>query len=121
MHELEELLKRSEMNLTLVIAEEELSNANNTIYILEVDTNNNAAGGRGGGFGSRRFKRIYGFKIKDKISKKIVESDDVDGIDIGYVTRLPVMVNDEEIMISCSIDTDMICILNERYKVDMLL
>ncbi len=117
MDELYQLLKKGEMNLTLVIAEDELANVDNTIYILEVDMDSSAAGGRGGGFGSRRFKKIHGFKIKDKISKKIVESDDVANIDIGYVMRLPIMINNEEIMISCSIDPDMIYMLNTRFNI----
>lgn len=117
MHELNELLRKSEMNLTLVIAEGELDNVNNTIYILEVDADSSAAGGRGGGFGSRRFKKIHGFKIEDNISKKIVESDDVEGIDVGYVIRLSMLLNDEEIIVSCSIDPDMIDILNKRYNI----
>lgn len=115
MQELDQLLKKSEMNLTLVIAEDELDSKNNTIYVLEVDTNSNAAGGRGGGFGARKFKKIHGFKINNNIIKKMVESNDVDDIDVGYVIRLPTKVNDEEIMISCSIDPDMIDILNKKY------
>lgn len=114
MNELDELLKRGEMNQTLVIARDDLDSANNIIYVLEVDMGSNAAGGRGGGFGSRRFKKIHGFRINDSI-EKFVESDDVDDIDVGYVIRLPIMVDGEEIMVSCSIDPDMIDMLNARF------
>lgn len=117
MNEFEELIKKGEMNLTLVIAEDELDSKDNTIYILEVDTNTNAAGGRGAGFGSRRFKKIHGFKIKDGNVEKIVESNAINDIDVGYVIRLPIEINGEEIVVSCSIDPEMISILNQRFKI----
>ena len=120
MNKLEELLRSAEHNLALVIARDEIdlaNNTDNTIYILEIDTSSNAAGGRAAGFGFRRFKRIHGFEIKDNSITKFVESDDVDDIDIGYIARLPIMLsNGEEIMVSCSIDADIVKSLNARFQ-----
>ncbi len=115
MNELKELLKRSESNLSIVIAMEDLDNPNNIIYILDIDDSSNSAGGRVGGFGYRKFKKIHAFKIIDNKPIKVLE-DNIDDIDISYVTRLPISIDNEEYMISCSIDSNLINLLNERYN-----
>ncbi|MEM3002322.1 MAG: hypothetical protein QXK74_06890 [Candidatus Nitrosocaldaceae archaeon] len=121
MDEFIELIKRSEMNLTLIIASTEPNlDYNNILYILEIDAESKAAGGRSAGFGSRRFKKIHGFHIKGKEWRKIVESDDVDWIEVSYVLRLPIILhNGFEAMASCSIDPDLIDILNKRFNISI--
>jgi hypothetical protein len=115
LNELKELLKRSESNLSIVIAMKDLNDPNNIIYILDIDDSSNSAGGRIGGFGYRKFKKIYAFKVIDNKPIKILE-DNIDDIDIPYVARLPISIDNEEYMISCSIDSNLINLLNKRYN-----
>ncbi|MEM2856413.1 MAG: hypothetical protein QW416_04855 [Candidatus Nitrosocaldaceae archaeon] len=107
--------------MTLIIASTEPNlDYNNILYILEIDAESKAAGGRSAGFGSRRFKKIHGFHIKGKEWRKIVESDDVDWIEVSYVLRLPIILhNGFEAMASCSIDPDLIDILNKRFNISI--
>ncbi len=117
---LEDLLKRSETNSTLIIANDYIDlnyEKDKIIYIIEVEMGN-SAGGRVGGFGSRRFKKIYGFKVYDKQFKRIVESHDTEGLEVYNIVRMPITLsNGEEIMISCSIDQDMVYMLNRRFGI----
>jgi hypothetical protein len=122
--ELEELSRilseKAEINLILLVAEKDInlkSNARNRIYILEVESGGHAAGGRGGGFGQRRFSRVYGFDLQDGMCKKILEtSENVEDLDSGYVVRLPVTLADgREIMASCSIDATVVQECNRRF------
>lgn len=124
--DLEMLLRRAEMNLALIVAEHEMDlssdsssvkGSNNTIYVLELDTESSAAGGRVAGFGSRRFKMVHCFKLEDGMCIKMgsVELDDED-IDVEYVTRLPIRLGDgSEVMASCSIDPYTVRLLNSRF------
>ncbi|MEM0029681.1 MAG: hypothetical protein QW572_06205 [Candidatus Nitrosocaldus sp.] len=135
---LEMLIKKAEMNLALlVVAEhddidlsslESYKGKSSTIYILELDTDSSAAGGRVGGFGSRRFKRIHIFRLEDGrcVRMKSIALDDDDGdygddggIDVGgYVVRLPIRLSDgREVMVSCSIDQYAVRLLNSRFGI----
>lgn len=114
MSELEELLtllrEKAETNLVLVVSDNDInlnSDSKNRIYILEVETNTHAAGGRGGGFGQRKFRKVYGFDYQNGACKKILEtSENLDDLDSGYVVRMPLTLPDgKEIMASCSIDS----------------
>jgi len=126
MSELEELSKilseKAEINLVLVIAEKDIrldsKGQQNRIYILEVEAGGHAAGGRGGGFGQRRFKKVYGFDYQDGNCKKILETaDELDELDSGYVVRLPITLPDgKEIMASCSIDPQLVQEYNRRFN-----
>jgi len=126
MSELEELSKilseKAEINLVLVIAEKDIrldsKGQQNRIYILEVEAGGHAAGGRSGGFGQRRFKKVYGFDYQDGNCKKILETaDELDELDSGYVVRLPITLPDgKEIMASCSIDPQLVQEYNRRFN-----
>ena len=118
MLEMEELLallrEKAETNLVLVVSDNEINlnskEGKNRIYILEVDAGGHAAGGRGGGFSQRKFKKVYGFDYQDGICKKILETNEnLDDLDSGYVVRLPIILTDgKEIMASCSIDSQLV-------------
>ncbi|MEM2316756.1 MAG: hypothetical protein QXL93_01060 [Candidatus Nitrosocaldus sp.] len=133
---LEMLCKRAEMNLALIVAEHDIDlsvkGKSNTIYILELDTGSNttatAAGGRVGGFGSRRFKIVHIFRLEDgrcvKIKSIELEGDDdnsreeIDAIVGGYVVRLPIRLSDgREVMVSCLIDQYAVSQLNSRFGI----
>ncbi|MEM3124209.1 MAG: hypothetical protein QXM95_00155 [Candidatus Nitrosocaldus sp.] len=134
---LEMLCKRAEMNLALIVAEHDIDlsvkGKSNTIYILELDTGSNttatAAGGRVGGFGSRRFKIVHIFRLEDgrcvKIKSIELEGDDnnssreeIDAIVGGYVVRLPIRLSDgREVMVSCLIDQYAVNQLNSRFGI----
>jgi len=126
MSELEELSnllsEKAEINLVLVVADNDIhlhsKDMQNRIYILEVETGGHAAGGRGGGFGQRRFRRICGFDCKDGTCKKILETtDNLDDLDSGYVVRMPLTLHDgREIMASCSIDSQLVQEYNRRFN-----
>jgi hypothetical protein len=111
LEELVALLKeKAEINLALLVSENDIHlnlNQKNRIYVLEVDAGGHAAGGRGGGFGQRRFKKVYGFEYENGSCRKFLEtSENLDDLDSGYVVRLPITLPDgKEIMASCSIDT----------------
>jgi hypothetical protein len=126
MSDLDQLLtllkERAENNLALV-ASDRAVNLNskqdeNRIYILEVDTSTHAAGGRGGGFGQRRFSKVYGFDYHNGQCKKILEtSENLDDLDSGYVVRMPIRLPDgEEIMASCSIDSTLVQEYNKKFR-----
>jgi hypothetical protein len=114
MSDLEELVallkEKAEINLVLLVSENDIhlnaKNQKNRIYILEVEAGGHAAGGRGGGFGQRTFKKVYGFEYENGICKKILEtSENLEDLDSGYVVRLPITLPDgKEIMASCSVD-----------------
>ena len=126
MLEMEELLallrEKAETNLVLVVSDNEINlnskEKKNRIYILEVDAGGHAAGGRGGGFGQRRFRKVYGFDYQDGICKKILEtSENLDELDSGYVVRLPIILADgKEIMASCSIDPQLVQEYNRKFN-----
>ncbi|MFQ5940310.1 MAG: hypothetical protein ACE5KA_01235 [Nitrososphaerales archaeon] len=126
MQELEELLailkEKAEINLVLVVADNEISlnlnEASNRIYLLEVDSGGHAAGGRGGGFGQRKFKKVHCFDFQNGICKKILEtSENLDDLDSGYVVRMPIALPDgKEIMASCSINSMLIKEYNRRFN-----
>ncbi|MFN4337150.1 MAG: hypothetical protein ACK4FV_06180 [Candidatus Nitrosocaldus sp.] len=123
---MEMLIKKAEMNLALLVAEHDIDlsslesykGKSSAIYILELDTDTNAAGGRVGGFGSRRFKRIHIFRLEDGrcVIEKSIELDDKEEIDVGYVVRLPIRLSDgREVMVSCSIDHYTVRLFNSRF------
>ncbi len=116
MDQLKELLKKSELNLSIVIAREDLANPNNIIYILELDNSSSTGGGRIGGFGYRRFRKIYAFKVIDNKREKVLE-DNIDNIDLPYITRLPITIDNEEFMISCAVDPTLVNLLNKEYEI----
>lgn len=120
LNELLALLQKAETNLMLLVSDNDIhlnSQGKNRVYILEVDTNTHAAGGRGGGFGQRRFRKVYGFDYQDGVCKKFLEtSENVDDIDSGYVVRMPITLMDgKEIMASCSIDSNLVQECNRRF------
>ncbi|GBC74183.1 hypothetical protein HRbin05_00217 [archaeon HR05] len=130
---LETLCKRAEMNLALIVAGDDdidlsIKGKSNTIYILELDTGSSVAGGRVGGFGSRRFKMIHLFRLEDgrcvkmKSIKLEGDYDDEEEIDAvvagGYVVRLPIRLSDgREVMASCLIDQYAVRLLNSRFGI----
>ena len=124
MSDLEELARllneKAEINLALIVSENDVhlnsKDQKNRIYILEVDAGGHAAGGRGGGFGQRKFKKVYGFDYQDGICKKILETNEnLDELDSGYVVRLPIILTDgKEIMASCSIDSQLVQEYNRK-------
>lgn len=128
---LEMLCKRAEMNLALIVADDDIDlsvkGKSNTIYILELDTGSNVAGGRVGGFGSRRFKMIHLFRLEDERCVKMksieLEGDDKEEVDAvvggggGYVVRLPIRFDGREVMASCLIDQYAVRLLNSRFGV----
>ncbi len=126
MSDLEELAaliaEKAEINMVLIVSDNDIHlnsrNQKNTIFILEVDASGHAAGGRGGGFGQRKFKKVYGFEYENGICKKILEtSENLEDLDSGYVVRLPVTLPDgREIMASCSIDSQLVQEYNNRFK-----
>lgn len=126
MSDLQELIgllnEKAEINLALIVAESDLrldsNNQKNRIYILEVDAGGHAAGGRGGGFGQRRFKKVYGFDYVNGICKKFLETcENIEDLDSGYVVRLPITLPDgKEIMGSCSIDSQLVQEYNRKFK-----
>jgi len=126
MSELEELLtllrEKAETNLVLVVSDNDIylnsKDRKNRIYILEVDTGSHAAGGRGGGFGQRKFKKVHGFDYQDGICKKILETtENLDELDSGYVVRMPITLLDgKEIMVSCSIDPLLVQEYNRKFN-----
>jgi len=126
MSELEELSnilsEKAEINMVLVVSDNEIylnsKDLKSRIYVLEVDAGGHAAGGRGGGFGQRKFKKVYGFDWQDGICKKILETtDNLDDLDSGYVVRMPVTLPDgKEIIASCSIDSQLVQEYNRRFN-----
>lgn len=121
LEELTALLKeKAEINLALVVSENDIhlnANQKNKIYVLEVDAGGHAAGGRGGGFGQRKFKKVYGFEYENGVCKKILETtENLEDLDSGYVVRLPITLPDgKEIMASCSIDSQLVQEYNRKF------
>ena len=126
MAELEELLtllrEKAETNLVLVVSDNDINlnskEGKNRFYILEVETSTHAAGGRGGGFGQRKFKKVYGFDYENGACKKILEtSENLDDLDSGYVVRMPITLPDgKEIMVSCSIDSMLVQEYDRKFR-----
>ena len=126
MSELEELItllqEKAETNLVLIVSDNDIDlnskEKKNRIYILEVDAGAHAAGGRGGGFGQRRFKKVYGFNYQNGFCNKILEtSQDLDELDPGSVVRMPITLPDgKEIMASCSIDSSLVQEYNRKFS-----
>ncbi len=125
MPDLEELTallsEKAETNRVLLVARNDInlnSKAQNTIYVLEVEEGGRAAGGRGAGFGQRRFGKIYGFEYKDGTCRKVIETtENVGDLDSGYVVRLPVTLPDgREIMASCSINPQLVQEYDQRFR-----
>lgn len=126
MSELEELSnllsEKAEINMVLIVADRDVylnsKDIKNRIYVLEVESGGHAAGGRGGGFGQRRFRKVYGFDLQDGICRKFLETgDNLDDLDSGYVVRLPITLpNGKEIMASCSIDSQLVQEYNKRFS-----
>ncbi|MGH9923436.1 MAG: hypothetical protein ACRD38_11860, partial [Nitrososphaerales archaeon] len=75
-------------------------------------------GGRGGGFGQRKFKKVYGFEYENGICKKFLETgENLEDLDSGYVVRLPITLPDgKEIMASCSIDPQLVQEYNRKFN-----
>ncbi len=127
MSDLEELVallkEKAEINLALLVSENDIHlnarNHKNRIYVLEVDAGGHAAGGRGGGFGQRRFRKVYGFDNEDGNCKKLLETtENLDDLDSGYVVRLPITLPDgKEIMASCSIDSQLVQEYNRKFNI----
>ncbi|MEM2759306.1 MAG: hypothetical protein QXU32_01315 [Nitrososphaerales archaeon] len=125
MSELDELLafiRKAENNLVLLVSDNEIdlnSDNKSRIYALEVDTATRTAGGRSGGFGQRRFRKIYGFDCQDGTCKKILEThENLDQLDTGYVVRIPIrLIDGKEVMASCSIDSQLVRKYNEKFNV----
>jgi len=124
MSDLEELVallkEKAEINLVLLVSENDIhlnANQKNKIYVLEVDAGGHAAGGRGGGFGQRKFKKVYGFEYENGVCKKILETtENLEDLDSGYVVRLPITLLDgKEIMASCSIDSQLVQEYNRKF------
>ncbi len=126
MSDLEELAallaEKAEINMVLIVSDNDIylnsKNQKNKIYVLEVDASGHAAGGRGGGFGQRKFNKVYGFEYENGICKKMLEtSENLEDLDSGYVVRLPIILPDgKEIMASCSIDSQLVQEYNNRFK-----
>ncbi len=123
LQELVKLLKeKAEANLVLLIAYDSIhlnsKNGQNTIYVLEVDSISHASGGRVGGFGQRKFKKVYGFNYQNGICEKILETtENLDDLNPGYVVRLPIELPDgEELMASCSIDSLLVEECNKKFE-----
>jgi hypothetical protein len=121
LEELVALLKeKAEINLALLVSEKDIhlnaKNQKNRIYVLEVDAGGHAAGGRGGGFGQRKFKKVYGFEYENGSCRKFLETgDNIEDIDSGYVVRLPITLPDgKEIMASCSVDSQLVQEYNRK-------
>jgi len=125
MSDLEELVallkEKAEINLVLLVSENDIhlnaKNQKNRIYVLEVDAGGHAAGGRGGGFGQRRFKKVYGFEYEHGICKKFLETtENLEDLDSGYVVRLPITLPEgKEIMASCSVDSQLVQEYNRKF------
>jgi len=126
MSDLEELAallnQKAEINLALIVCENDihlnLKNQRNRIYVLEVDAGGHAAGGRGGGFGQRKFKKVYGFEYENGSCSKFLETgENLEDLDSGYVVRLPITLPDgKEIMGSCSIDSQLVQEYNRKFN-----
>ncbi|GBC73561.1 hypothetical protein HRbin04_00964 [archaeon HR04] len=133
---LERLFKKAEMNLAIIVVDGNdindidlsIKGKSNTIYILELDTGSSVAGGRVGGFGSRRFKIIHLFRLEDGrcVKMKSIElegDDDKEEVDAvvggggGYVVRLPIRFDGREVMASCLIDQYAVRLLNSRFGI----
>ena len=126
MSDLEELAtilnQKAEINLALLVCENDIhlnsQNQKNRIYVLEVDAGGHAAGGRGGGFGQRKFKKVYGFEYENGSCRKFLEtSENIEDLDSGYVVRLPITLPDgKEIMASCSVDSHLVQEYNRKFN-----
>lgn len=126
MSDLEELAtllnQKAEINLALIVCENDIhlnsTNQKNRIYVLEVDAGGHAAGGRGGGFGQRKFKKVYGFEYENGSCAKFLETgENLEDLDSGYVVRLPITLPDgKEIMASCSIDSQLVQEYNRKFN-----
>ena len=126
MSDLEELVallkEKAEINLALLVSENDIhlnaKNQKNRIYVLEVDAGGHAAGGRGGGFGQRKFKKVYGFEYENGVCKKVLETtENLEDLDSGYVVRLPITLPDgKEIMASCSVDSQLVQEYNRKFN-----
>lgn len=121
LEKLHSLLKeKAETNLVLLVSDNDIrlnSDGKNRIYVLEVETGTHAAGGRGGGFGQRKFSKVYCFDYQNGSCRKILEtSENIDDIDSGYVVRMPIILPDgKEIMASCSIDSALVRECNRKF------
>lgn len=121
--ELNALLQKAESNLVLVVSDNDVNlnskESKNRIYILEVDTGTHAAGGRGGGFGQRRFSKAYCFDYESGKCKKVMETgENLDDLEPGMVMRLPITLPDgKEVMASCSIDAQVVQEYNRKFSV----
>ncbi|MFY3741010.1 MAG: hypothetical protein HMLIMOIP_001457 [Candidatus Nitrosomirales archaeon] len=126
MSDLEELAallnQKAEINLALIVSANEIhlnsKNQQNRIYVLEVDAGGHAAGGRGGGFGQRKFKKVYGFEYENGSCSKFLETgENLEDLDSGYVVRLPITLPDgKEIMASCSVDSQLVQEYNRKFN-----
>lgn len=115
------LSEKAEINLVLLVSDTDIrlnsKDQKNRIYVLEVGAGGHAAGGRGGGFGQRRFNKVYGFEYENGNCRKILETaENLDDLDSGYVVRLPVTLPDgKEIMAACSVDSQLVREYNKRF------
>jgi hypothetical protein len=91
----------------------------NTIYVLELPTGSNAAGGRGGGFGERRITRVYHFECGEGLCRKVGEEEDderLDTLDLPYhATAMPIIDSEgKEKLVSGVIDASFVSSYRER-------
>ncbi|MCS7141333.1 MAG: hypothetical protein NZ888_04015 [Candidatus Nitrosocaldus sp.] len=136
---LEMLCRMAEMNLALIVAEHDVdlstAHSSNTIYVLELDAGERAAGGRVAGFGSRRFKMVHCFRLEGgRCVERYHEGYNYtctgtgtgtgggagadSDVEIGYIARLPVRLSDgSEVMASCSIDAYTVSLLNSKFGI----
>jgi hypothetical protein len=110
-----EIIKSSGRRVYVVERELNLSRLGekNTVYILELPTGSNAAGGRGGGFGERRITRVYHFECGEGLCRKVGEVEDderLDALDLPYhATAMPIIDSEgKEKLVSGVIDASFV-------------
>lgn len=72
---LEEILRSSERKLVVAKDFPDRS-SDNTIFVLFVEEERGAAGGRAAGYGSRRISRIAGFRLENGVETKFFDEAD---------------------------------------------
>jgi hypothetical protein len=110
-----EIIKSSGRRVYVVERELNLSRLGekNTVYILELPTGSNAAGGRGGGFGERRITKVYHFECGEGLCRKVGEVEDderLDALDLPYhATAMPIIDSEgKEKLVSGVIDASFV-------------
>lgn len=80
-------LLKSGRDLIVVVSDQPEASASVKLYVLEVEAAAGVAGGRAGGFGSRRISCVRGYLIAGGICRKICEVRDAGllaGIEVPY-------------------------------------